>query len=165
MNATLAKRLRFSDAVYAIETTPKALRNWLQRGLVQIRTPLPPDGGWMEYSFYDIALLSLIRKLVDFGVDVSTASGIANSVFTDFFPNMLSIAEPDEMPAGALAAMWDNTRLLVFPEGDGTRWRAVWHPLWDNRPDPAPAYISLDIEAIWRRAFERAAESADEGAD
>ncbi len=200
-NATMARKLRFSDAVYAINTTPKALRNWLQRGLVDIYTPQREDGGWAEYSFIDIAILALVRQLVNFGVNVPTASGIANKVMTEFFPSVLNVKEPDNMPAGVLAAMWVNRRLYVYPNEDGDSWHMRCVALWESdlsrkaefgkafperaepwmehfNPDapsgialirreiePAPAFLSIDVESVFTAAFERAAESANEGAD
>jgi hypothetical protein len=198
MNATLARKLRFSDAVYAINTTPKALRNWLQRGLVKIHTP-QQEGGWTEYSFIDIAILALVRQLVNFGVDVPTASAIANEVMTAFFPKLLNVKEPEKMPAGALAMMWVNRRLYVYPSDDGDKWDMRCVALWESNlgrraalakalPDsddagfadfdpglpsgmalvrkelePAPVFLSIDVETVFRTAFERADESVNEG--
>jgi hypothetical protein len=201
MNATLSKKLRFSDVVYAIGSTPKAVRLWLQRGLVEIHTPKPEGGGWTEYSFRDIAILALVRALVNFGVDVPTASSIANTIMGDhFFPQMNHLKNPDEMPAGALALMWSNRRLYLYRDGDD--WRMKLVALWESDmgrrksiaqldPDravhssdadfdpelpsgvatlrrehePAPVYISIDVESVIRTAFERANESVNDGVD
>jgi hypothetical protein len=201
MNATLSKKLRFSDVVYAIGATPKAVRLWLQRGLVEIHTPKPVGGGWTEYSFRDIAILALVRSLVNFGVDVPTASSIANTIMGDhFFPQMNSIENPDEIPAGVLASIWTNQRLYLFRDGDA--WQMKLVALWDSDmgrrkliaqidPDgaehpndasfdpalpsgvaairrelePAPVYLSIDVENVLRAAFERASESVNEGAE
>ncbi len=186
MNATMAKKLRFSDVVYAINGTPKSLRLWLQRGLVSIHTPKPATGAWTEYSFIDIAILALVRQLVNFGVNVPTASAIANEVMTAFFPKLLNVQEPDKMPAGALALMWVNRRLYVFPTEDGDSWQMRCVALWESglsehrdpdfHPDlpsgvatirrelePAPVFLSIDVEKVFRTAFERADESVNEG--
>jgi hypothetical protein len=198
MNATMAKKLRFSDVVYAIGATPKSLRLWLQRGLVEIHTP-KAEGGWTEYSFYDIAILSLVRQFANFGVDVPNASAMANEVMTTFFPQVMQVHNPDKMPAAALALMWVNRRLYVYPTDDGWQMRCV--ALWESElgresafakqfPDrakpgmadfnsdapsgvalirkelePAPAFLSIDVETVFRTAFERADESVNEGKD
>ena len=162
MNATMAKKLRFSDVVYAINGTPKSLRLWLQRGLVDIHTP-KPEGSWTEYSFIDIAILVMVRTLVTYGVNVPTASAIANAVMTEFFPKMLHLKNPENMPAGALAVLWHNTRLRVYPVDDGDQWKMEWSPNWDPRPEPAAAYLNIDVETLFRTAFERANESVNEG--
>lgn len=181
MNATLARKLRFSDAVYAINTTPKALRNWLQRGLVEIHTP-KQEGGWNEYSFIDIAILALVRTLVTWGVNVPTASKIANTIMTDFYPRLLHLQNPENMPAGALALTWSNQRLYLFQDGDD--WQMHHVALYDTKLDrvegfepglpssiamlrrekePAPVFLSIDIETVLRTAFERANDSVNEG--
>ncbi|QIG92878.1 MerR family transcriptional regulator [Bradyrhizobium sp. 6(2017)] len=185
MNATLARKLRFSDAAYAINTTPKTLRNWLQRGVVNIHTP-QQEGGWTEYSFIDIAILALVRSLVSWGVSVPTASNIANKIMTDFFPDLLRLKDPENMPAGVLASIWSNQRLHLVQEGDDWRIRHV--ALYDSKIDsirnkgfnpglpsgiaalrreiePAPVFLTIDVETILRTAFERANESVNEGQD
>lgn len=198
MNATLAKKLRFSDVVYAINATPKSLRLWLQRGLVDIHTPKAEGGGWTEYSFYDIAILALVRQFVNFGANVPTASALANKVMTTFYPKLLNVQHPDKMPAGALASMWTNQRLYVWTD-DGDNWQLKWVALYDSQlgrraalaaltpdgPDagfadfdpglpsgialvrkelePAPVFLSIDVETVFRTAFERADESVNEG--
>jgi hypothetical protein len=184
MNATLAKKLRFSDVVYAINSTPKSLRLWLQRGLVNIHTPKPAGGGWTEYSFIDIAILALVRSLVSWGVNVPTASKIANAIMTEFFPSMLQLKDPENMPAGALAMSWTNRRLYLYQDGDD--WRMKLATLWESKLDPvrneefdpqlpsgiatlrrelepAPVFLSIDVETLLRIAFERANDSVNEG--
>lgn len=186
MNATLGKKLRFSDVVYAIDTTPKSLRLWLQRGLVQIHTPKPEAGGWTEYSFIDIAILALTRTFANFGVDVPTSSALANSVVRDFYPKMSRLQNPENMPAGAMAMLWHGARLQLYPVGGEWQIRhvALYDSLLDssrnpgfdpNLPsgvaalraeiEPAPVFLSLDVEAVLRTAFERADESVNEGRD
>lgn len=184
MNATLARKLRFSDVVYAINGTPKSLRLWLQRGLVSIHTPKPEGSTWTEYSFFDIAILVMVRTMVNYGVNVQTASAIGNAVMTEFFPQMLHLKNPENMPAGAVAMMWTNRRLHLFQKDDNWEMRLV--TLWESRLDPtrdegfdpqlpsgvatlrreieqAPVYISIDVETVLRTAFERADESVREG--
>jgi hypothetical protein len=166
MNATLSKKLRFSDVVYAIGSTPKAVRLWLQRGLVEIHTPKPEGGGWTEYSFRDIAILSLVRSLVNFGVDVPTASKIANTIMGDhFFPQVNHLKNPDEVSVGVLPMVWVNRRLYLYRDGDD--WRMELVALWEGAPgrEPAPVCISVDVESVIRTAFERANESVNDGVD
>lgn len=199
MNATLSKKLRFADVVYAIGSTPKAVRLWLQRGLVQIHTPKPDGGGWTEYSFRDIGILALVRSLVNFGVDVSTANAIANTTMGEhFFPEVHHLKNPENVPVGVLAMVWANRRLYLFRDGDSWKMKVV--ALWESELgrekliaqslpegaadpealaydprtpsgvsairrelEPAPIYISIDVEAVLRSAFERAIESQGEG--
>lgn len=129
MNATMAKKLRFGDAVYAIGTTPKALRNWLQRGLVKLNSPPNEDLSWTEYSFIDIAILALTKTFVDFGFNVSTASHMANQTL-NFFPQIMTLQKPADAPAGVLALSWTNRRLQVFQVGD--EWDLRIATLWES---------------------------------
>jgi len=156
MNATLARKLRFSDAAYAINTTPKTLRNWLARGLVQIHTP-NVEGGWNEYSFIDIAILALVRTFVKHGVDLLTANDLANITMQNSLPKLLHVENPDER----LPLMWSNSRLRLYRSEEG--WHLEWSPNYAPLPEPAHAYININVEAIFREAFERAKESANEG--
>lgn len=200
MPPLLDRKLRFSDAAYAIGSTPKSLRLWLQRGLVQLHTPKPEGGAWTEYSFYDIAILALVRPLVTFGVDVQTASSFANTIMGDhFFPQLANVSDPGEVPVGVLATVWTNRRIFLFRKGD--EWIVKLVALWESElpsrivlakalpdravdPDdarldlgapsgiaalrrelePAPVYISIDVEAVLRAAFARAHESVNDGA-
>jgi len=162
--ATLARKLRFSDVVYAIDTTPKSLRLWLQRKQVKIATPEKSDGGWAEYSIHDISILALVRKLVDFGVDVSTASEIANKTMSDYFFQLpMHVRNPEKMPAFALPLHWHNTRLWIH-RTSLRDWALTIAPLWTSPAEPDSAYLSIDVATVLQTAIKRALESADEGA-
>lgn len=180
MPPLMDRKLRFSDAAYAIDATPKTLRNWLARGLVKLHTPKPEGGGWTEYSFADIAILALMRQFVSFGVDVPTASALANQVMLGFFPALtMGLRHPGKMPAAAMALMWTNRRLQVFPQGDS--WELRVANLWETRGadatvpsevaalraeiEPCPVFLSIDVEKVLRTAFDRANESANEGVE
>ncbi|WP_024281212.1 MerR family transcriptional regulator [Xanthobacter sp. 126] len=73
-----AAKVRFSDVAFAIGSTPKALRLWLDRGLI----PLDSDGadGWRLFTTYDVAVLALARKMADFGIAVDQAGQIASTI-------------------------------------------------------------------------------------
>ena len=148
MNATMSKKLRFSDAVYAIGTTPKSLRLWLQRGLVEIDTPKPENGRWTEYSFLDIAILALVRALVNFGVDVPTASALANGIMGDhFFDQTNKLKNVDHMPVGVLALPWTNRRVYLYRDGDDWQMKAV--ALWESElPTRAALARALPHKAV-----------------
>jgi hypothetical protein len=183
MNATLARKLRFSDVAYAINATPKSLRLWLQRDLVKLHSPRP-ESGWTEYSFVDVAILALVRQLANWGVDVSTASEIANEIITKLNPLLRSLKNPKNMPAGALASMWTNKRVYLFCDGDNwqTDYVRLYHSELDSARnegfdpslpsgvaalrrelEPAAVFLSIDVESVLRTALERANESVNEG--
>jgi hypothetical protein len=164
MTPTLDRKLRFSDAVYAIGTTPKQLRNWLQRRLVEIDTPRPENGGWSEYSFYDIAILALVKRLVDFGIEVSAASDIANKTM-EFHPVRGELTKIKEIPANALAIMWSNQRLWVHRTSTSGQWHLHCVQLWMNPKEPDLAFLSIDVEKVLLEAVTRAWESVTDGGD
>jgi hypothetical protein len=199
MSAKILKKLRFSDVVYAIGSTPKSVRLWLQRGLVEINTPKSDSGGWTEYNFHDIAILALVRSLVDFGVDVRSSSAISNEILSDHFfpmPDALTWERP-----GAAAGFWSNRRLFIYRRawraGNESRRRsgkaicagaptllgrslteaidprdADFHAdtpsgisMLRKEIEPASVYLSIDVASVLLTAFDRAVESATEGAD
>jgi hypothetical protein len=69
------KKLRFSDAVHAVESTPKALRKMLQNPHLVL--PAPVGDGWKEFSLLQIAVLAIARRLIEFGYSVQSASRTA----------------------------------------------------------------------------------------
>jgi DNA-binding transcriptional MerR regulator len=69
--------LRFSTVAYAIDTTPKSLRKWLQSGKVTLDSDT--GTGWRAFTLYDVAILAIMRRLVDFGVGVEEAGRIART--------------------------------------------------------------------------------------
>ena len=92
MNPLLDFKIRFSDAAYAIESTPKALRNWMQKG--QVTLVSSDTSGWREFSLAEIAILAVIRRLVNFGMKVEEANQLANDAARSFFEYEKISAEP-----------------------------------------------------------------------
>lgn len=147
--------LRFSDVVFAIDTTPKSLRKWLQSGKLNLDSDT--QEGWRKFSLKDLAVLAIMRKLVDFGVSVEDAARIAE----DQIPIM----------AGGKYYLqdWFIGQILVVvpkvtPEGRG--WR-IWQINSAGSPgrtgaESDDAKLVLNLENIVRRAFERAATRGDQ---
>ncbi|MGV3456306.1 helix-turn-helix domain-containing protein [Sphingomonas sp.] len=72
-----SEKFRFGDVAKAIGTSPKSLRNWLQRGQVQLSSPEPQGSNWRDFSSDDIAQLAIVRRLVDFGIEVRVADQLS----------------------------------------------------------------------------------------
>lgn len=159
MSPILEPKLRFGDVVYAIDTTPKVLRNWLQRDQVTLFTE--DTGGWRNFSYADIAVLAVVRKLVDFGCGVETASHLAVRAFEDRSALTFSYKNT---PPEALIASWLTHWLIVFQEhGD---WQFINHPP-AVRPldlEDVDAYLTVQVADVLKRAFARATESNADGA-
>lgn len=164
MIATMARKLRFGDAAYAIGATPKTLRHWLVRDQVRLVSD-QRESGWAEYSFADIAILALVRVFATFGWPVKAADLMAHRTL-EFFPDFLeAIARiPDDLPSTILAFPWVNRRLAVTYDADNPdQCRLVIIDMWKKEEPPAAVFLSVDVEAVLRRAFARALESVTEG--
>lgn len=155
---------RFSDAIYAIGATPRALRNWLQRDQVKLISKRGADGSWRTFTYADIAILTLVRKLVGFGIGVETASLMAHEAIKNF-PDFVK-----KMPQG-LPLAFANRVLIAWPEENGERWQLRLVDKWKGEKNlarilgPVDAYLELDIESILRKAFDRANDSVGEGGE
>lgn len=164
----LYKKLRFSDVALAIETSPKSLRNWLQRGQVELFTDR--DDGWHEFTYGDVAVLAIVRKLVDFGVGVPMASQIAHEALAMF---------PEGLRRGIqfprfLVVPWEPYSLLVWPDG-GDAWRLNTFEnvrgidglkrLLSNlgKEKPITAFLFIDMAGVLSNALGRARECATNG--
>ena len=152
--------LRFSDIVFAIDTTPKSLRKWLQNDKLSLDSD--SQSGWRNFSLFDLAILAIMRKLVDFGISVEVAHKIARD-------HLCTIPGwPDDIViiAGAPHRMPDSFfgRTLVVAR-EGSAW-ATWKFDRDNPLDRSPevgeldAKLVLNLESIVRRAWEKATERA-----
>lgn len=157
MTRLLELKLRFSDAVYAIETTPKSLRKWLQNPDVALFTEDEDSKGWKNFSFGDIALLALMRKAVDYGFTASEANEIAINILR-MFPQVFRYRN---MPYNAMPAVWMNRKILLWKDGDA--WQIELRDNWKGNPEPSDAYIVIDVYRILRRALQRAVESNSDG--
>lgn len=75
----------FAQVAHAIGSTPKSLRNWMQRA--QITFDSPEVRGWRRFTDLDVARLALIRCLVDAAVPIDNANAIVfalpKTVFAD----------------------------------------------------------------------------------
>ena len=68
----------FAQVAHAIGSSPKSLRNWMQRA--QISFEEPGVTGWRRFTPLDVARLALIRCLVDAAVPVEEANAIVFSL-------------------------------------------------------------------------------------
>ncbi len=147
--------LRFSDVVFAIETTPKSLRKWLQND--KVRLDSDSQEGWRNFSPYDLAVLAVMRKLVDYGVRVQEASWIAKV----HIRGMPGVRGATLIMAGHMHMLSDSLEgqtLVVAREGNG--WIA-----WKN-DEPIDreldAKLVLNLGKIVGRAFDRVAERGNQ---
>jgi hypothetical protein len=113
------KKFRFSDAVSVIETTPKSFRRWLLNP--ELKLPFSEAGsGWREYTFADLAVLAIVRKLVDFGFDVGTASNFANLIVMS---KALELFRSGDTPDWGMVLEFLGVKALFWRESVDSEWR------------------------------------------
>ncbi|WP_417209993.1 hypothetical protein [Antarctobacter sp.] len=69
----LTQKIRFSTVAQAIDLTPKAFRNWLQRYELHLVSDHKTKG-WTDFALADVAVLALTREMVRWGVGVEAAN-------------------------------------------------------------------------------------------
>jgi hypothetical protein len=148
-----APSIRFGDLVYAVETTPKTIRNWLQRDLVTLVSE--ESGGWRMFCVLDVIMLTLVRHLVTHGVSVDEADGLT----VDFILGRLpKTKRPDQIPFTTIGAALRGWRLFVIR--DGETWKYIPHFGPEAVDVDASVYVVVDITKIVARAVERLIEIA-----
>ena len=156
------RKMRFSEVVFAINTSPKALRNWLQREQVQLVSERP-EGAWQHFTIADIAALALVRAIVDFGVGVETASRLARSILLEIQgKNWFKLERDLTDVAPSVSMFWTNRAILIFPDDRREHWTIKVWDMWKRFPHEVPAaVIVIKPEEILRSAIERAIDGAD----
>lgn len=151
-------KLRFSDAVYAIDTSAKALRLWIDRE--QVKRPKGYGDGWAEFSFLDIAQLAITRKLADFGMQVRDANQLAGDLMTKIVAPLLRFKNP---PPETIAAAFANYTLIVWRENGEWSWR-LDHPGNDGGY-PSDAFVVVDLGVVVIKAIHRARKGSGDTED
>ncbi|MBK6707563.1 MAG: hypothetical protein IPG54_08765 [Sphingomonadales bacterium] len=156
------RKLRFSGVVYAVDASPKALRKWLQPEQVDLITPRT-EGGWNYFSMGDVAVLALVRSIVNFGVGVETKPPCSLHLAGNPRRALVRSGYCCERAARKWVDVLDQSRGLNLPR---RTWRTflgyeVWN-MWQAFPQDAPAAaLIIKPEEVLRRALERAADNAD----
>ncbi|QDI79785.1 hypothetical protein E8E01_04745 [Methylorubrum populi] len=156
MASIVERKIRFSTAAYAIDATPKSLRNWLARG--QLGFPgSEPESGWKEFDVVDIAILAITRKLVDFGLKVEEASRQARQAVLDPLfkvPHEIGQRNKDLDDAGVIE-VFRGLRLIVWPDAS---YAFGWHVELQadaSAPLPAPAVLIVSLDEVIATALRR----------
>jgi hypothetical protein len=146
-------KIRFSGAVHAIESTPKSLRKWLQNENLKLYSEGDREG-WFSFNYLDISLFAIMRPLVDFGLPISAASGIARAAL-EFFPDILTL---EQATPKTLVFIWDAHRIIVWPNDTGWDLRLINIHV-ELRESLPPAHLVIDVASLMKRAFERLGEN------
>lgn len=156
MNAICDKKIRFSDAVFALDTTPKSLRKWMQNPDFELIAD-HPEGEWKSFSYADIACLAIMRKLVDFCVGVAEANRVAREIVVT---RLGPLIRSKNMPPEALNAVFQGFVLAAWKSHD--EWKfTLLAP--DSRSPDESAVLIVHLSKVVRTACRRAIESIVEG--
>ena len=151
------EKLRFGDVAYAIKTTPKSLRNWLQRGQVSLTSSAPNDGGWREFDPADIPHLALVRTLVTFGIEVRQSDKLVRGILDGLPQPVFNVdAQSDWHVVDYEVAVW--------PIDEGDDWQC-WPFNGSIESEAAisqsPATLILRVGRIIAAAMQRALSRLD----
>lgn len=152
-----AAMYRFADAHRAIDKSAKTVRNWHARNQVTMSDDRA-DGGWAQYTAFDIAVLAVVGTLTDFGLKVELADKLAHEALRGIRPQgmrfdaYVSMVNSDP---GTLAALWTDRSLAVWPEGERYRLQIVDN--WGRDRPEANAFLAVQMEPLLREVFKRLA--------
>jgi hypothetical protein len=149
MNALKDAKIRFSDAIEAVEITPKTLRGWMAHDGFEVFTRIAP-GAWTAFTAADIAVLAIMRPLILHGIGIGHANQIARDVLTS---RLSSLIRSKDMPAHVLESVLIGHMLVVWSDGDDWAFCIAYEG--DDQPDP-PAYVVVDLQAVVATALSRA---------
>jgi len=150
MNSLRDRKFRFADAAFAIDTNPRTLRNWMQRNELDLTSEYS-GRNWTEFNLADIAILSIMRALIRWGLGVEDANRIAMVSFMQVGRHLLQY---DETPATALVAALDKATLYVHsPDEDFGPVMSVGTEVAD-RPEQS-SILSVDLSLVVMSAFQR----------
>src|SRR5688500_15583458 len=95
MGESPRRKIRIGEAAAAIDTTPKAVRQWISRyGDRGLRPTAEQSGTWLEFSFGDVAALAITKYLVDIGMPAHGAFTYAMAIAKERWPGLFDEADP-----------------------------------------------------------------------
>jgi hypothetical protein len=161
MTSIVDRKIRFSTAAFAIDATPKSLRNWLARGQLGFPGSVGNDGGWVSFSLVDISILAVTRKLVDFGVKVEEASRQARAaVLGPLFKggNGLNPRNEDIGEEG-INTLFQGLMLICWPDPNyAFGWQSHLMRVGEELSPPVNAYLAIAFDDVVATALRRTRE-------
>jgi hypothetical protein len=150
MNALKDAKIRFSDAIEAVDITPKTLRGWMANYRFEVFSRTAP-GTWTDFTACDICVLAIMKPLISHGVGIGHANTIARDVLNGRLGSL--IRRSKELPPHVLESVMIGHRLIVWREGED--W--IFQIVYDDEAEPdAPAYVVVDLQAVVATAIVRA---------
>lgn len=150
MNELKERKIRFSDAAFAIGVTNKALRNWLQRNPMKLVSDYEGPG-WTEFTLADIAVLAVTERIVKFGFQVSFANALAYDAIFKHAGLMLAQAD---MASDTFASVLELWEIEIWYNGIGNSEHRIRNNV-KPASRPADTYLALNIGKVVATAFKR----------
>lgn len=138
MNQVTAPRFKFGQAAFGAGITAKTLRNWLQRGQIELFNARSEDDAHFAFSLGDLAILAVVAELVRYGMPVRTAFDEIGEIRR----HILMLSTYKNVPLAVIAAALAPLRLFV--RNDGQNWEVVTRSVYpEDSEEPGPAQSSL----------------------
>jgi hypothetical protein len=154
----MTEKFRFDDVLYAFDMKAPALRRWLQFGLIGDTAKKAREGWTLEFTCHDVAVLALVRPMIEFGMPVAVAHKFAVRIVRE--QGLWSGDEPPE--AYWLAWPQDTTTLISrIEEKNGKRGWGVAKFEHAEEAYSCGAHLTLYPHALIRAATERAIEAVE----
>ncbi len=158
MSEANQRKIRFSDAAFAIGLTNKALRNWLQRNEMKLVSDYT-SRSWTEFTMADIAVLAVTERIVKFGFPVTYSNEIAHeAIFKNAGPMLIRMDRQSKAFTSVLQS-WD---IKVWKNFVGA---SAYSIISNSKPSdpPADTFLTLNVGKVVSSAFERLSDdSADD---
>ncbi|MCO8144854.1 hypothetical protein NHN26_06400 [Rhodovulum tesquicola] len=157
----IKQKIRFSTVAAAIDLTPKAFRNWLQRYELHLSSDYRTRG-WTEFTVGDVAVLALTRELVSWGVGVEAANEFAYVV-------VMKKAKPlfhyRNTPAAALLQLFSGYVICLHAPDDAEGPRLILDPdLEGYCPGNFKSALWVNVHHVVNEAFARLASRTEDEA-
>jgi hypothetical protein len=155
MSPMIEPKIRFGAAAAAIPTTEKSFRKWLQNSEVAaVLSSEPDDRSWHSFSFTQIGLFAVMRKLVDFGIGVGDAAEFASLGLATRAKHLLKYRKT---PPGAFAAVFQGMQMRIWHDVDDDDLRFDVARIGGT--PPADAFLTIDLGTVISAAFARVHEA------
>ena len=150
----MANKFSFEHALSALQMGPPALRRWIALRL--IGNMAKTGGGALEFAPHDLAVLALVKAMVEYGMAVAVAHKNAVRIMREAGP--WSGDEPPE----AYWTAWAPDTQFVINRVVGKNGKPAWHIAKFEHAEPAfGAFLMIIPHALIRAVLERAIEAAE----
>lgn len=165
MEFVTAKKIRLGEVAAALDVDPKLVRNWTQGNRFNMWTngERSPNK-WREFSFFDVAHLSVAQHIIRYGFTIDEAHDFAGAALIRILDYLANERTLSRMPAAALSACARGKGLVIVMLSDG-------QPTWQITPcehealwEASPARLLINLGSCVEFPFNALAEMGHDGA-